>query len=767
VVALASERDQNFRLRVGPRELVLKIANPAELAGVLDFEIRALAHVAACDPSLAVPRVLTTPAGETCPAVTGPDGRRHLVRLVTWLPGRVLAEAQAAGGAGAPLLRHVGETAARLGRALRGFFHPAAGRDLHWSLPLAARLRAHVGGIADAGARDLADRSLARFESHALPGLARLRAQVIHNDVSRHNTLVDPARERVAGIIDFGDMLHAPLACDAAVTVSEMMLGAPDPIGAAVCVAAGYREVEPLHEAELAVLPDLVAARLAMGLAISAWRIRRHPENAEYIAGDDALVGAALAQVVAGEAELRGALLAGGSARRGTGAAAPAPVPPTAASTDALLARRARLLGPALSHFYERPLQLVSGRGVWLVDASGRAYLDAYNNVPHVGHGHPAVVEAIARQAARLNTNTRYLTTPVLDHAERLIARFPAPLSVCLFVCSGSEANDLAWRLARLHTGARGALVVEGAYHGTTDAVHDLSPYDLPPGAAPAPHVRTLPVPDDYRGAHRRGEPGAGERYAAHADAAIASLREADLAPAAFFVDPILSSSGIFVPPAGWLSGVFARVRAAGGVCVSDEVQAGFGRTGSHWWGFEAHGVVPDIVTLGKPIGNGQPLAAVVTTPAIAASLARAGEFFSSFGGNSVSCAAGLAVLDVIEREGLVENARRVGGVLREGLEALAKRHPAIGDVRGAGLFVGVELVRDRATREPAARETRAVIEQMREAGVLVGSDGPHGNVLKIRPPMVFGAGDAARLLEALDAALGAVYSASTSSYSR
>ena len=764
VVALDSERGQNVRLRVGPRDLVLKIANAAESPAVLDFEVRALQHVAACDPSLEVPRVLTTPEGEACRMVDGPDGRRHLARLLTWLHGSVFAEAQARGEATPRLLRQVGETSARLGRALRGFFHPAAGRDLRWSLPLAARLREHVGDIADPHARALAERSLARFGSRVLPVLPALRAQVIHNDVSRHNTLVDPARERVVGIIDFGDMLHAPLASDVAVTVSEVMLGAPDPIAAALEVVTAYHQVEALRDEELGLLPELVEARLGMGLLISAWRSRRHPENTAYIAGDDPLLCEALARIAADEAELRGAMLSTvrppGS--RALAAAAPARAAADAAATDALVARRARLLGSALSHFYQRPLHLIHGRGVWLVDAAGRAYLDAYNNVPHVGHGHPAVVEAIARQAATLNTNTRYLTTPVLDYAERLTALLPAPLSVCLFVCSGSEANDLAWRLAKLHTGARGALVVEGAYHGTTDAVRDLSPYDLPPGAAPAPHVRALPVPDDYRGPYRRGDPGIGERYAAAADAAIASLREGGLAPAAFFVDPILSSSGIIVPPEGWLAGVFARVRAAGGVCVADEVQAGFGRTGANWWGFEAHGVVPDIVTLGKPIGNGQPLAAVVTTPAIAASLAREGEFFSSFGGNSVSCAAGLAVLDVIEREGLLDHARRVGGILREGLEALAKRHPAIGDVRGAGLFVGIELVRDRTTREPAPHETRAVVEHLREAGVLVGSDGPHGNVVKIRPPLVFDAADAARLLEALDHALA--HSASISS---
>ena len=424
---------------------------------------------------------------------------------------------------------------------------------------------------------------------------------------------------------------------------------------------------------------------------------------------------------------------------------------------EQLLARRVERLGPGLSLFYDRPLHVVRARGPWLIDASGRAFLDAYNNVPQVGHCHPYVVEALSQQAATLNTNTRYIYESVLEYADRLSATMPGELSVCMFVCSGSEANDLAWRLAKAHTGNDGGIVIERAYHGTTEAVNDLSPSELKPGESPTPHITAVPAPDGYRGAHRRDEPGYAERYADYLDGAIAALAERGHGTAAFYLDLILASSGILVPPPGYLRAAFAKVRAAGGLCVADEVQSGFGRTGSHFWGFEAHGVIPDIVTLGKPIGNGYSMAAVVTTPEIVRSLVGQSEFFSTTGGNPVACAVGLAVLDVLETEKLQQNADSVGAYLRSGLESLADRRPLIGDVRGSGLFVGVELVRDRESLEPATEETHAIVNAMREDGVLVGIEGVNGNILKIRPPLVFSQSNADQLIAALDRALESI----------
>ena len=427
-----------------------------------------------------------------------------------------------------------------------------------------------------------------------------------------------------------------------------------------------------------------------------------------------------------------------------------------APAPDELAARRRRLLGPSLSLSYREPLEIVRGDGALLYDADGRAYLDGVNNVAHVGHAHPRVVAAGASQMAVLNTNTRYLHPAILEYAERLAATLPPPLSVCFFVCSGSEANELALRIARVHTRGSGVVVLDGAYHGNTAAMIDVSPYkfDGPGGSGAPPHVRRVPMPDDYRGPHRRGDPARGEAYAGYVAEAFDSLRAAGVRPAAFLAESLLSCGGQIVLPPGFLTAAYRHARAAGAVCIADEVQVGFGRVGSHFWGFEAQDVVPDVVTMGKPIGNGHPLGAVVTTPELAASFANGMEYFNTFGGNPVSCAIGLAVLDVLRDEKLQQRALAVGGRLLEGLRGLAARHAVVGDARGLGLFLGIELVRDRETLEPAAAEASYVVERMKAKGVLFSTDGPLHNVIKIKPPLVFSEDDAERMVAGLDAVL-------------
>ena len=430
----------------------------------------------------------------------------------------------------------------------------------------------------------------------------------------------------------------------------------------------------------------------------------------------------------------------------------PAPRP----SGTELAAERRALLGPNLSLSYREPLQIVRGFGTALWDADGQRYLDAYNNVPHVGHSHPKVVRAVASQLALLNTNTRYLHETILCYARRLAARLPEPLSVCYFTASGSEANELALRLARAATGRRDMVVMAGAYHGHTSSLIDLSPYkhDGPGGRGAADWVHVSPQPDTYRGEFRAGDRQAGARYAARVAEVIAGARAAGREIAGYLAETFPSVGGQIVPPEGYFPAVYAAVRAAGGVCIADEVQTGFGRTGDGFWAFERYGVVPDIVVLGKPIANGYPMGAVVTTPEIAAAFANGMEFFSTFGGSTAACAAALATLEVVEEEALQANAAKVGGGLLIRLQELAKRHPLVGDVRGAGLFLGVELVRDRATLEPAGAEAGEAVDRMRELGVLVGTDGPHHNVIKIRPPLCFSRDDAELLVEALDLAL-------------
>jgi len=429
---------------------------------------------------------------------------------------------------------------------------------------------------------------------------------------------------------------------------------------------------------------------------------------------------------------------------------------PQRSNADILRLRR-QVLNPTLSVSYNEPLKIVRGEGIHLYDQYGQPYLDMVNNVCHVGHCHPHVVAAGQAQMAQLNTNTRYLHDNIVEYALRLTATLPAALSVVFLTNSGTEANDLALRLARAHTRAQGVIVVDHAYHGHSPSMVELSPYKFngKGGQGQASQVGVVAMPDVYRGPFR--EPSeAGRQYGALLQPAIESLRRHDIATAAFYCESLLGCGGQIVLPEGYLAEAYAAVRAAGGVCLADEVQVGFGRVGEHFWAFERQGVVPDIVTMGKPMGNGHPMGAVVTTPEIAASFVNGMEYFNTFGGNPVSCAIALAVLDVIADEKLQENARRVGGFLLDGLRELQQRHDAIGDVRGCGLFLGVELVRDRAARTPDRPKAKAVVEAMKARHVLLSTEGPDDNVLKIKPPIVFSQANAEEFLDKLDQVLRA-----------
>jgi 4-aminobutyrate aminotransferase-like enzyme len=417
-----------------------------------------------------------------------------------------------------------------------------------------------------------------------------------------------------------------------------------------------------------------------------------------------------------------------------------------------LIQKREQLLGPAYRLFYDEPLHLVRGEGVWLYAADGSRFLDMYNNVPHVGHCHPRVVAAIARQAALLNTHTRYLHENVVHYAERLTEKCPDGLDTTMFCCTGSEANELALRIARAASGGEGIIVTDYAYHGNTRATYEISTEDCPPEQWP-PHVVTVPNPDCYRGQYSDCD-DAGLRYAEHVQAAVDELQARGIRPAALIMDTIISSGGIVAPAPGYLSRCAEIVRAAGGLFIADEVQPGFGRTGQNFWGFEADGVIPDIMTLGKPMANGHPAAGIVAQRKFVEAFSKMGNYFNTFGGNPVSCAAALAVLDVIEEEGLQQNAEKMGDYMVAGLRALAGQHPSIGDVRGSGLFVAVELVEDRDSRTPASSMTASIVNELRHRGVLTSSIGRDDNILKFRPPMVIRASDIDLMLEALDASL-------------
>ena len=418
----------------------------------------------------------------------------------------------------------------------------------------------------------------------------------------------------------------------------------------------------------------------------------------------------------------------------------------------ALIARREKVLGPAYRLFYERPLHLVRGEGVWLYDAAGRRYLDAYNNVASVGHCNPRVVEAMASQSGILNSHTRYLHEGIIDYAERLTATFPAYLSQAMFTCTGSEANDLAFRIAQFVTGGTGIIITSLAYHGLTNAVAAFSP-SLGESVNLGTHVRTVPAPDSYRIPAQEMQ----EKFGRDVRAAIADLKRHGIKPAMLIVDTIFSSDGIFAEPKGFLKPAVEAIREAGGLFIADEVQPGFGRTGEAMWGFERHGVEPDMVTIGKPMANGYPMAGIVMRPEVIAEFGPQARYFNTFGGNPVAAAAGRAVLETILTEGLQRNAADTGAYMMAGLRKLAETFPQIGDVRGSGLFVGVEIVSDTGKKTPDAALTTRIVNGLRERGVLISGSGPNANVLKIRPPLVFSRDNADLLVDTLRETLAAL----------
>src|SRR6476646_3421921 len=417
--------------------------------------------------------------------------------------------------------------------------------------------------------------------------------------------------------------------------------------------------------------------------------------------------------------------------------------------TADLVARRRRAFGPASMLCYARPLNLVRGEGVWLIGADGTRYLDAYNNVASVGHCHPRVVAAVSRQMATLNTHSRYLSEIVYTYAEKLLATLPRELSNIVLTCTGSESVDLSLRIARAVTGGTGFIVTENAYHGNTLAVTEISPSSA--SAEPRnPNVFLVPAPDTYR----TGREEVGTLFAANIRKAISAMKKKKIRFAGLVADSIVSSDGIYPGEPGFMAEAIADVRKEGGLFIADEVQPGFARTGETMWGFERHGLVPDMVVMGKPMGNGYPIAGLAVKPDLLATFGKTAGYFNTFGGNPVAAAAGLAVLETLEAENLRENALEVGAYLLAGLGAVAQRFSQVGDVRGKGLYIGVELVRDRKSKEPDRAAASSVVEMLRDRNILVGIAGPYGNIVKIRPPLCFARDHADLLVKALSDSL-------------
>ncbi len=735
-VNLGSERDQTFLLsQAAVPVAVMKISNPAEDPMVLDMESAAVDHIGRTDPALAVARPWPVPgASVTEPAHraawTG-DGDTHWVRCYDVIDGRGRSDAATFGDRA---LGEWGATTARLGRALRSFIHPRAVRTMPWDVQHAASARPMLDTITDIDVRSMVGRTLDRFEQVVTPVWPLLRAQVIHGDLTVDNALVDD-NGFITGIVDFGDMSHTALVVDIASMLDSLVSDrhGDELLRCARLLLDGYQRITPLEDLELSLIGELWAARTAVGIAISSWRAQQGLEDPAFAQRFHGPATAMLESLLSiGWGRLAGQL---SGDRDG-------------ATSDALAGRRT-VFGPATEALsYDEPIRMVAAEGAFMIDADGRRYLDMYNNVPSIGHGHPRVSSAIARQSRVLNTNMRYLHGGAIELAERLVDSVPASLDTVFFVNSGSEANDLAWRLATTFTGNTGGLCTTRAYHGISAVIAPLSPETLAAEHLPG-HIDRWAPTDTYRGLHTTSEQFV---------AALDRLAGRGVAPAMAILDGVLQSDGVYDLDPALVQEWVRLTHAAGGLWVADEVQGGYGRTGEAMWSFERFGIEPDVVTLGKPMGNGHPVAALITRREIAERFAADTVFFSTFGGNQVSVAAAHAVLDVIADERVLPRVVAAGDEWRSATRAATMHHDCIGDVRGIGLANAIEIVADPHTRQPDAALTDRMKNLLRRHGVLVGTTGVDANILKVRPPLAFTADDVPMFIDALSAALDDLY---------
>ena len=648
------------------------------------------------------------------------EGRKQICRMLSFLAGEFLAKVDHS----ETLFNSLGTFLAQLDLKLQGFSHKSfQARQWEWDLQYFDLNKKFLVDILSAKDRNIARYFFMQYEENVRPIAPSLRKQVIHNDANEWNLLV--TNGTISGIIDFGDLAHSFLINELAIAIAYACLGKEDPVKWATFIIKSYHEKLALEEKELKVLYYLVAARLVTSVCNSAHAERVNPENSYRLVSKkpawELLYRWLSINPVYAENQFRAA--AGFDAEK----------PP---AVKKVIEKRHQHISPILSVSYETPVYMQKSAFQYMYDAYGNTFLDAYNNIPHVGHSHPLVVEAGQKQMAMLNTNTRYLYDHLARYAEKLLSRFPDSLNKVFFVNSGSAASDLAIRMSRIHTGFQKLMVMESGYHGNTQMAIDISDYTFsnPKGQGQKDFIIKTPIPDSYRGKYTKADGDPGKLYAKEA---LFQIENSGSSIAAFICEPIVGCGGQVPLPPGYLEEIYPAIRKQGGVCISDEVQTGFGRLGDYFWGYEAQAVVPDMVILGKPMANGHPMGAVVCTKEIAESFEKGVEFFSSFGGNPVSCAIASAVLDVIEEEKLQENAKIVGEYYIHLLKELQKEFKSIGDVRGSGLFLGIEMVQEGSLK-PDTGLAQWIKNELRKKHILISTDGPFDNVLKTKPPLVF-----------------------------
>lgn len=660
------------------------------------------------------------------------DGEKTICRLLSFLDGDLMGDAPTS----ETLCQSLGRFLARMDIKLHHFrSNTIKARQWEWDIQYLNLNKKYLQDIPDVHNRNIIRYFMLQFEENVKPLIPQLRKQVIHNDANEWNLLID--RNQITGLFDFGDLAYSYRINELAVAITYICYDKPDPLKWTPIVLKAYHEIYPIEAIETKVLYYLIAARLCISVCNSANSKKENPDNSYATISESnawSMLHKWLAiNPVGAENTFRQAI--------GLPALSFRPL-------MTQLESRHQVIHPILSVSYEEPVSMKGAAFQYMYDDQGNAFLDAYNNIPHVGHSHPKVVKAAQKQMARLNTNTRYLYNLLPEYAEKLLSKFPKPLSKVFFVNSGSAASDLAMRLAYAHTRYQNILVMEHGYHGNTQISIDISDYKFNnrKGQGQKGHILKTPIPDTYRGKHRTNDGTAGRLYAQEA---IAEMENTGQPVAAFISEPIVGCGGQVPLAKGYLKELYPAIRKQGGVCISDEVQTGFGRLGEHFWGFEAQEVIPDMVILGKPIANGHPMGAVVCTDEIANSFGEGVEFFSSFGGNPVSCAIGLSVLEVIEEESLQNNAKEVGDYYQGLFRDLQKEYSCIGDVRGSGLFIGIEIVKE-GTLEPNQSLAKHIKNELRKRHILISTDGPYDSVLKTKPPLCFTRENTKQVVEAV-----------------
>ncbi|PAJ75102.1 class III aminotransferase [Pseudoalteromonas sp. NBT06-2] len=722
--------DLNYRLTAqNGKKYILKIANSAELFTELDMQNKVMQFIEQ-NPieQYQFPQVITDIKNQDITILIDTKNQPRYMRLLSFVEGIFYSEHKNINS-----LHHqqLGSMLGKFNNQLANFDHEASERYLDWDLKNAQQvIESKIHGLSCEIQKQQVKRILSTFIHQFSPFTEKLPLAVIHNDINDYNLLLsnNDDNAHIQGVIDFGDMVKSYQINELAIACAYALLDTKKPLSVIKTVTLAYHQQRALNPSEAWVLFPLICARLATSVCNSAQAIKAEPDN-EYLLISAKPAWRAIEKLLKLDAktigfELQRLCLFESKNNQ---------------QHQEILKKRHDSLFKTLSISYKDPLIIGCGQGQYLLDENNVAYLDMVNNVCHVGHCHPKVVEAGQKQMAMLNTNTRYLNKNIIEYSEALLNKMPDELSVVMFVNSGSEANELAMRLMQCYNKSNELIVVDGAYHGNTNKAIEISPYKFngPGGDGPADNIHIVPTPDPYRGKFKGMSEKTGQAYAESVSEIISQLTLQGKQIGGFICESLQGVGGNLIMPDGYLKSVYRSIRAAGGLCIADEVQVGFGRVGTHWWAFETQNVVPDIVTLGKPIGNGHPLAAVVTTKKVADAFVTGMEYFNTFGGNPVSCAIGKAVICTIDEEKLRKNALMTGNYMMTQLRQLQNQFPIIGDVRGLGLFIGAELIRDK-NLTPATEEAKKLIEQLKARNILLSLDGPFNNVLKIKPPIVF-----------------------------